>query len=177
MLRHLDGKSVLNLIFLWPFPYVGILYLSCTWTHTKISSHERSHRLSIYTEWVWSVGPRQFLKGVAADRGYYYRGVIRGRRELSGAFPDFLRLSLRLLIRQRKASERDVRGSMRRGCLFFLTPQDREVRTDLDDIHATQALFPPVWRWVIPTVDKKISSGNGWERTWIDLPEGSWRNF
>lgn len=61
--------------------------------------------------------------GVAADRGYYYRGVLRGGRELSGAFPGFLSLSLRLLIRQRSASERDVRGGMRRGCLFFLTPQ------------------------------------------------------
>lgn len=61
--------------------------------------------------------------GVAADRGYYYRGVLGGGRELSAAFPGFLSLSLRLLIRQRSVSERDVKGGMRRGYLLFLTPQ------------------------------------------------------
>lgn len=62
--------------------------------------------------------------GVAADRGYYYREVLRGGRELSGAFLGFLSLCLRLLIGQKRVSERDVRGGVvRRGCLFFLTPQ------------------------------------------------------
>jgi len=53
--------------------------------------------------------------GVAADRGYYYRGDLKGGRELSRAFLGFLRLSLRLLIRQRRESER--------GCLFFFSSQ------------------------------------------------------
>lgn len=96
--------------------------LSHAHEHSNIPSHECSHKLNIHTDWV-SLDPRQFLMGVVADRGYYYRGVLRGGRELSGAFLGFLRLSLRLLIRQRRESGRDVRGGMWRGCLFFFTPQ------------------------------------------------------
>lgn len=123
-------------------------------SRTHILSHERSHKLNIYTEWVWSVGPRHLLMGVAADRGYYYRGALRGGRELSGTlstFPSFLRLSLRLPVRLSTESEieweEEVRGE---AVCFSSSLRYRGQRRPWRRAQSWNA-FPSVWRWA----DKK----------------------